>query len=213
MRFTQSELELIYQYAMPGGKDATLTELRAVRRAVKEPLTKAIVENTIDKLLEVPEPECSRFIADTKARFLEQRDQSIRDRLAAARAQEPPMLGHDLFGLERYSPHTRHMVVVDILTSDSPVGFPGERYRFFLSDEGYKNAKKSAERGEIKIRSHAERRARTRRLIEHGAILESVFPAISAMTGEEVKAFLLTVSHLPGVPELTQDKPESPGTE
>ena len=35
--------------------------------------------------------------------------------------------------------------------------------------------------------SDAERRARTRRLIEHGAILESVFPAISAMTGEEVK--------------------------
>mgnify|MGYP005896600109 CR=1 FL=1 len=61
--------------------------------------------------------------------------------------------------------------------------------------------------------SDAERRARTRRLIEHGAILVSVFPAISAMTGEEVKAFLLTVSHLPGVPELTQDKPESPGTE
>ena len=65
------------------------------------------------------------------------------------------MLGHDLFGLERYSPHTRHMVVVDILTFDSPVGCPGERYRFFLSDEGYTNAKKSAERGEIKICSHA----------------------------------------------------------
>lgn len=59
----------------------------------------------------------------------------------------------------------------------------------------------------------AERRARTRRLIEHGAILESVFPAISAMTGEEVKAFLLSVSRLPGVLELMQDKPESPGTE
>lgn len=154
MKLTQSELELIYQYAMPD-KDATLTELRAVRRAIKEPLTKAIVENTINKLLEVPEPECSHFIADTKARFLGQRDQSIRDRLAAAKAQEPPMLGHDLFGLERYSPYTRHMVVVDILNSDSPVGFPGERYRFFLSDEGYKNAKKSAEQGEIKIRSHA----------------------------------------------------------
>ena len=61
--------------------------------------------------------------------------------------------------------------------------------------------------------SDAERRARTRRLIEHGAILESVFPAISAMTGKEVRAFLLTVSHLPGVPELMQDKPERLGTE
>ena len=35
-----------------------------------------------------------------------------------------------------------------------------------------------------------ERKARTRRLIEHGAILEGVFPAVAAMTGEEAKAFL-----------------------
>ena len=61
--------------------------------------------------------------------------------------------------------------------------------------------------------SDAERRARTRRLIEHGAILESVFPAISAMSGEEVKVFLLSVSRLPGIPKLPQDKPESPGME
>ena len=61
--------------------------------------------------------------------------------------------------------------------------------------------------------SDAERRARTRRLIEHGAILESIFPDIAGLSGEEVKAFLLAVSHLPGVPELPQDKPENPGTE
>lgn len=59
----------------------------------------------------------------------------------------------------------------------------------------------------------AERRARTRRLIEHGAILESIFPALAGLSGEEVKAFLLTVSRLPGVPELTQDKPQNPDTE
>lgn len=61
--------------------------------------------------------------------------------------------------------------------------------------------------------SDAERRARTRRLIEHGAILESIFPALVGLPGEEVKAFLLAVSRLPGVPKLPQDKPESPGTE
>ena len=33
-------------------------------------------------------------------------------------------------------------------------------------------------------KTDAERKARTRRLIEHGAILESIFPAISDMTGE-----------------------------
>ena len=50
--------------------------------------------------------------------------------------------------------------------------------------------------------SDMERRARTRRLIEHGAILESVFPALVTLPGEEVKSFLLSLSRLPGVPEL-----------
>lgn len=36
----------------------------------------------------------------------------------------------------------------------------------------------------------AERKARTHRLIERGAILESVFPEIIPMLGEQVKAFL-----------------------
>lgn len=39
-------------------------------------------------------------------------------------------------------------------------------------------------------KADAERKARTHRLIEHGAILESVFPEIITMTGEQVKAFL-----------------------
>ena len=48
----------------------------------------------------------------------------------------------------------------------------------------------------------AERRARNHRLIVHGAILESVFPAIIDTEGEIVKNFLVEVSHLPGVREL-----------
>ena len=57
--------------------------------------------------------------------------------------------------------------------------------------------------------SDMERRARTRRLIEHGAILESVFPALAALPGEEVKAFLLSLSRLPGVPELPKSAAEN----
>ena len=56
----------------------------------------------------------------------------------------------------------------------------------------------------------AERRARIRRLIEHGAILESIFPALTSLSGEEVKAFLLPLSRLPGVPKLPQEKPPNP---
>lgn len=65
------------------------------------------------------------------------------------------MQGHDLEGMERFHQDTRHMVTLDVLNNDSPVGTKGERYRFFLSDEGYKNARASEGRGEIRIRSHA----------------------------------------------------------
>ena len=50
--------------------------------------------------------------------------------------------------------------------------------------------------------SDMERRARTRRLIEHGAILESVFPELAVLPDEEVKAFLLALSRLPEAAEL-----------
>ena len=57
--------------------------------------------------------------------------------------------------------------------------------------------------------SDMERRVRTRRLIEHGAVLESVFPALVTLPGEEVKAFLLSLSRLPGVPELPKPTTEN----
>ncbi len=43
-----------------------------------------------------------------------------------------------------------------------------------------------------------ERRARTHRLVERGAILEAVFPPVVDMDGEEVKAFLIGLARLPG---------------
>ena len=62
-------------------------------------------------------------------------------------------------------------------------------------------------------KSDAERKARTHRLIERGAILESVFPAAATMTGEEVKAFLLSLSRLPGAREATKKLHKNEGTE
>ena len=71
MDFSKDELAMVYQYAA-GTKDDTLAE---------------IVESTIRKLDAIPEPECRRFIADTKQHFIQKRDNSIRRRLAEARAQ------------------------------------------------------------------------------------------------------------------------------
>ena len=128
--------------------------MKEIVPVIKDLLTKAIVENAIRKLEKIPEPECSQFVAATKARFLAERDNSIRQRLAAAKLQEPIMQGHDLSGKERFHPETRHMITLEV-QKDCFVGFKGERFRFYLSDEGYRNAKHSEQEGEIKIKSHA----------------------------------------------------------
>ena len=49
-----------------------------------------------------------------------------------------------------------------------------------------------------------ERRARNHRLIQHGLILEGVFPAVVEMEGVEVKACLIALSRLPGAQELEE---------
>ena len=57
-----------------------------------------------------------------------------------------------------------------------------------------------------------ERRNRTRRLIEHGAILESIFP-VKSMNGEEVKAFLTEISLLPVVSKMLEAYKKDGGRE
>lgn len=54
-----------------------------------------------------------------------------------------------------------------------------------------------------------ERKARTRRLIERGAILEGVFPLAPSLPGEEVKAFLVALSRLSGAEKLAAELPKS----
>ena len=54
-----------------------------------------------------------------------------------------------------------------------------------------------------------EHRARTHRLIGRGAILEGVFPVVVEMEGEEVKAFLIALSRLPGAAELAEKAPKN----
>lgn len=131
MKFMKSELEMIYQYAAPS-KAETLDGMKETLPFIKDDLTRAIMENAICKLEKVPEPECSKLIAENKAQFMEKRDNSILLRLALAKANQSVLLGHDLMGTERFMPETKHMITLDVLNSDSPVGFPGERYRFFL---------------------------------------------------------------------------------
>ena len=89
---------------------------------------------------------------------------------ALRRETAPPLLGavvllsvflaflfsHDIMALERFDPATRHMIVFDVLTHDSPVGWKGEKMRLFLTDTGYSKALENQEKGHIKIRNHAK---------------------------------------------------------
>ncbi len=153
MKFTKNELDIICQYAAPT-KAETLAAMKETVPVIKDLMAKAIMENAIRRLDRIPEPECSQFIAATKARFLAERDNSICQRLAAAKVQEQVLQGHDLSGKERFRPETRHMIMLEV-QKQCFVGFKGERFRFYLSDEGYRNAKRSEQEGEIKIKSHA----------------------------------------------------------
>lgn len=64
--------------------------------------------------------------------------------------------GHDIMDLMRFDENTRHMIVFDVLSHDSPIGMKGDRSRLFLTEEGYQKATKLAESGDIKILNHAK---------------------------------------------------------
>lgn len=54
-----------------------------------------------------------------------------------------------------------------------------------------------------------ERRERTHRLIERGAMLESVFPSLKTCSNEAAQAFLLRLSRLPDLKKLITEGAES----
>ncbi len=63
--------------------------------------------------------------------------------------------GHEYFDLNRFAEDTHHMVIFDVLSEDSPVGWKGERTRAYLTEAGYGNVLSSQEKGHIRILSHA----------------------------------------------------------
>lgn len=79
--------------------------------------------------------------------------QVMEARRIQAGAKEYP--GHAYFDLARFDENTRHMIIFDVLTHESPVGDKGERTRMYLSELGYNRAKENQKAGNIRIISHA----------------------------------------------------------
>lgn len=63
--------------------------------------------------------------------------------------------GHTYLDLARFDEITKHMIIFDVLTHESPVGNKGERTRLYLSETGYQKALENQKAGNIKIISHA----------------------------------------------------------
>lgn len=64
--------------------------------------------------------------------------------------------GHDIMALERFDPEVKHMIVFDVLSSESPIGDKGSRMRLFLTDEGYQKALENQDRNFIHIMNYAK---------------------------------------------------------
>ena len=86
-----------------------------------------------------------------------QRNSTIGELMERKRIQDgaKEYQGHTYMDLARFDDATKHMIIFDVLTHDSPVGWKGERTRLFLSDTGYEKALDSQAKGQIKILSHA----------------------------------------------------------
>ena len=121
MDFSKDELAMVYQYAA-GTKEETLAGLKEIVPVIRDRQTREIVESTIRKLDAIPEPECRRFIADTKQRFIQKRDNSIRRRLAEAKAQARTEKPHP----KRKEPDQERS---QSLPEPQPVDCPSERGR------------------------------------------------------------------------------------
>lgn len=63
--------------------------------------------------------------------------------------------GHEYMSLNRFAKDTRHMVIFDVLSGESAIGWKGERTRAYLTEAGYANVLASQGKGHIRILSHA----------------------------------------------------------
>ena len=127
-------------------------ELKTVRAGRANP-------GVLDKLRSLSDQECMDLIRKVQAEYhLPEKARTIGEMLAEARQRSgaQKLSGHDIMALERFDPATRHMIVFDVLTHDSPVGWKGEKMRLFLTDAGYSKALENQEKGHIKVRSHAK---------------------------------------------------------
>ena len=172
MKLTEAEMRMVFQIESTN-QNAALNEIYMTWRYAPNPATKETAEGLLDKLRPLSDQECMNLIRKVQAEYrLPEKARTIGEMLAEARQQSgaQKLSGHDIMALERFDPATRHMIVFDVLTHDSPVGWKGEKMRLFLTDTGYSRL--------WKIR---------KRDISKSVTMRRCFPATSTMTIKAVR--------------------------
>ena len=150
MKISENEMELFALFAVEN-KEGTMKNLEMAEPFIGSALAKDMLQSIYGKLERVSEEEYRVLWAKSRSYFSRKNSQWNRRQkdIYMMIEEGPDIRGHELKGTERF------LVLLEILTRDSPVGHPGEHYRYFLSEEGYKNAKEHERNGEIGIYYHA----------------------------------------------------------
>lgn len=136
-----------------------LDELYHTARYTTDPEQRKAAQTLSEKLRSLSAEDCMNLVKDIQSNYkLPYPPRTVGEMIAEARQQSgaDKLKGHDIMALERFAEDTRHMVVFEVLSSDSPIGDKGDRMRLFLTDEGYGKALKNQENGHIKIKNHAK---------------------------------------------------------
>ena len=161
MNLTENEKRMVYQVENTC-QAAILNEIAMNKRYAPNPELRQTAESLLSKLRLLSDKECMDVIWEVQANYrLPGKARTVGEMLAEARQQSgaQKLAGHDIMALERFDPDTRHMIVFDVLSDESPMGYKGERMRLFLTDQGYQKARENQGKGFIKIRNHAKVRS------------------------------------------------------
>lgn len=158
MKLNEAEMRMAYQIESTD-PNAVLNEIYMTWRLSRNQATRDTAESLMAKLRSLSNNECMDLIREVQTNYrLPGKPQTIGEMLAEARQKSgaQKLAGHDIMALERFDPDTRHMIVFDVLSHDSPMGWKGEKMRLFLTEAGYGKALENQEKGFIKIRNHAK---------------------------------------------------------
>lgn len=158
MNLNEAEKRMVYQIESTS-QSVALNEIYMTWRYAPNRDLKDTAEGLLKKLRPLSEKECMDVIRDVQQNYrLPDKARTVGEMLAEARQRSgvQKLTGHDIMALERFEPDTRHMIVFDVLSHESPMGYKGDKMRLFLTETGYGKALENQDKGFIMIKNHAK---------------------------------------------------------